>query len=355
MSARLASSDDRDLRRDPRPDPLEGGQPGRPESLVEGQVRLDRRGERPGGLDQQAGEPLDPGDVRREAGRELTRIRVEAEAQDRAHGSRPGRQPVEVRLRHWGAAEPLRARGRRDGGRRRRGRRSSSGTNQPGRDSPSRPETSVRSVMSLTVQSGAVPSRRASLQVDDLAADVEERDRVAVRRPDRRPRRAVVGHPQELAPVAGIEDHDVVAEAAGLGRRDVPAIGRERGFEVAGPGQGRALALGDVVPNDHRRALRPVTTVADVEQDLAIRPPGRILVAERRRLAQRRDLRLLGDRVVELEDDVALRRIRPIRDHGHRVPVGRQLRLADPGMPDPAVLGDPAVQEPDGIAGAVRR
>src|SRR5207342_1938045 len=107
--------------------------------------------------DQQAGEPLDPGDIRREPLRELTRIGIEAEAEDRAHGSTPGRQPVEVRLRHWGAAEPLAPGADETAGAGVAVVRSSSGTNQPGRDSPSRPETSVRSVMSLTVQSGAVP------------------------------------------------------------------------------------------------------------------------------------------------------------------------------------------------------
>ena len=183
----LGIEDDRDLRRDPRPDPLQGGQPRRPESLVEGEVRLDRCSERPGGLDQQAGEPLDAGDVRREAGRKLTRIGIEAEAQDRAHGSSPGRQPVEVGLRHWGAAEPLAPGADETAGAGVAAGRSSSGTNQPGRDSPSSPETSVRSVMSLTVQSGAVAVEARQLEVDDLAADVEERDRVAGRRPDRRP------------------------------------------------------------------------------------------------------------------------------------------------------------------------
>ena len=49
----LGIDDDRDVGRDPRPDPLEGGHPVGAERLVEGEVRLDRGGARSGRLDDQ--------------------------------------------------------------------------------------------------------------------------------------------------------------------------------------------------------------------------------------------------------------------------------------------------------------
>ena len=40
--------------------------------------------------------------------------------------------------------------------------------NQPGRDAPSRPDTSVRALVSVTVQSGALPPSDGHPQVHDL-------------------------------------------------------------------------------------------------------------------------------------------------------------------------------------------
>ena len=64
MSPRLRVGDHRDVGRDRRPEPLEGGQAGRPERLEERQVRLDGRGVRGGGLEDERGEPLDAREVR---------------------------------------------------------------------------------------------------------------------------------------------------------------------------------------------------------------------------------------------------------------------------------------------------
>ena len=94
------------------------------------------------------------------------------------------------------------------------------------------------------------PARRRAveaglLEVHDLARDVQEGDRVPDRRPGRSPRGPVGGHPQELAAVRCVEDHDVVAEGARLGRRDVLPVGRVARLEVAGPGHRRPLRRRD--------------------------------------------------------------------------------------------------------------
>ena len=167
-----------------RADPLEGGHPGGPERLVEGEVRLDRGRVRTGGLDDQHGEPLDAGEVAREArrqrvrdpgrGRGTGRCRRPPSAPRAARGSGSSRR----RRRADGAldgaalgAGSVRARDRLGAG------SWSAGTNQSGRDSPSSPDTSVRAVTSLTVQFGAAPSSRASLRSTIWPSDVEERDR----------------------------------------------------------------------------------------------------------------------------------------------------------------------------------
>ncbi len=97
MSPRFASATTGIVRRNGRPDPLEGGDPGRAERLEEGEVRLDRGGIRGGGLEQQTGRTRSiPASRGREARRQGARIRVEAEAQDGADGGRPGCQALEV-------------------------------------------------------------------------------------------------------------------------------------------------------------------------------------------------------------------------------------------------------------------
>ena len=110
--------------------------------------------------------------------------------------------------------------------------------NQPGRDSPSRPDTSVREMTSLTVQSGSGPVEPDELEVDDLALDVQERDRVAERRPDGSPRCAVIG--QALAARGRSTASRMtrsLPKRAGLGRGDVEAVRGEGGLEVARTGQ----------------------------------------------------------------------------------------------------------------------
>ena len=54
--------------------------------------------------------------------------------------------------------------------------------------------------------------------------------------------------------------------------------------------------------------------------------------------------------VVELEDDVAERRVRAVGHHRESRAVGRHRRLADPRVPRPAVDGHPAVDDPLGVA-----
>ena len=73
-----------------------------------------------------------------------------------------------------------------------------------GRDEPARPRRGVeprhlRQRRRSRRPSSCRPARRAChLEVDDRAVEVEERDRVAGRRPDRRERAVVVGHPEQL-------------------------------------------------------------------------------------------------------------------------------------------------------------
>ena len=95
MSARLRIGDDRHVGGNRRPNPLQGGPPRGAVGLEEREVRLDRRGERRGGLEQER-EPLDPAHVRREARRQRPRVRVDAEAQDAADGRAPGREALEI-------------------------------------------------------------------------------------------------------------------------------------------------------------------------------------------------------------------------------------------------------------------
>ena len=61
MSPRFASATTGRSAGSDSADPLEGRQPGRPERLEEGEVRLDRRRERSGGLGDQRREALDAG------------------------------------------------------------------------------------------------------------------------------------------------------------------------------------------------------------------------------------------------------------------------------------------------------
>ena len=206
---------------------------------------------------------------------------------------------------------------------------------------------------SLTVQFGASPSSRISLRStiwpwmwrNAIASPIGDQTG--------RPRCPVVGQALELPAVGGIEDHEVVPEAAGLGRDDVAAIRRERRFEVARPGQRSGGLLRHIEAVDDRRPACAGAVVPDVEEDLAVRSPGRVLVSERRGLRDLRDGRLLRGQVVELEDDVALRRVRAIRDHRERRAVGRHDGLPDPGVPGPPVDVDPAAQDPDRVLTAV--
>ena len=77
-------------------------------------------------------------------------------------------------------------------------------------------------------------------------------------------------------------------------------------------------------------------------------------MAEGRRLGELRDEAALRGQVVELEDDVALRRVGTIRDHGERRAVRREHRLADPHVPGPGASSDLPGQDLDGIGAAVR-
>ena len=227
--------DDRDVRRDRGADPFKGGQSVRSERLVESQIRFDGRCERPSGLDDEPDEPLDAGEL---AGKPSGNLPGPDPGPGTGH-CRP--TPIARRV--------ARGRGRVLRGRARPGVEAAleaalggaaagswlAGTNQPGRDSPSRPETSVRAMTSLTVQSGARPPRRRSWR-STRAADVQERDRVAGRRPDRCPRRAVVGQALELARRSRVEDDQVVAEAALLGRDDEAPVRGVRRLQVSAAG-----------------------------------------------------------------------------------------------------------------------
>ena len=60
MSPRLASVDHREVGRQARPDPFEGGDAGRPERLEEREVGLDGRRVRAGGVDESAANASTP-------------------------------------------------------------------------------------------------------------------------------------------------------------------------------------------------------------------------------------------------------------------------------------------------------
>ena len=191
--AALRVGDEREVVRQRGPDPLEGRDAGRAERLEEREVGFDGRGVRACGLDEQrrrtprhratsgenpAGSPAGSGSIPRHrtlptaADRAASRSRkppghgAPLDAASRARGTpRPRRSAPGVGAGSW-----------------------SGGTNQPGRDAPSSPDTSVKGDRVAPPSSRApCPSESGHLEVDDLALDVEERDRIARRATRRAP------------------------------------------------------------------------------------------------------------------------------------------------------------------------
>ena len=213
---------------------------------------------------------FDAGEVRREAGRQAAGSGSRPRQRTRADRRRPRREPLEVgapvtgRRRRRGLAtrRPTTLRAPAVGGRAARS----------ARDEPARPRRTVEArdlgqveSCRLTVQSGAVPSSRASSQVDDLArgcGGTRSRRRPATR-PAPRSAPSLVTRRTSLA-AGRVEDHDVRAEAARPGRRDVPAVRARTTDEVAGPGQRRGLLRGrrrsDRSPARPSRPSRPFRT-----------------------------------------------------------------------------------------------
>ena len=337
MSPRLASITTGRSAGIGRPQALERGDPGRAEGLEEGEVRLDRGGVRARRLEDERGKRLDAGQVAAEAVGQAVGIGIEAEAQDRPGRGGASSEALEVggpggcsrvvRLddddiaagpavtaRSTVATDPALAGGSLAAG------SSDAGTYQLGRDEPSRPETFVRLIVSETTHRPVESSRRASRRSTIVALEVEERDRIAGRRPDRRERVAVVGDPQDL--LAGrVEDRDVRAEGVGLGRGDPRAVGRVRRRDIARTGQGPGLLRRDVVAEDLGRPASELAAVPDVQEEPPVGPPCGVLMAERSEFGRLREVSFFDAIVKVWSVDVALERIRTVRDQRDRLAV----------------------------------
>ena len=182
----------------------------------------------------------------------------------------------------------------------------SAGMNQSGRDAGSRPETSVRSIVSPTVQAGAVPSslarRRSTVwpsrwrnAMPSPAGDqVGAHDAPSVGDAQELLRRSMPSRMTTSVPKADVR---VAATYAPVGR-----VGRVRGSRARS--EPAPSPVSTVVAHDHRRPARAVAAVPDVEQELAVGPPLRILVTEHAVRSQAGIGQLLGRAVEELEDDV---------------------------------------------------
>ena len=183
----------------------------------------------------------------------------------------------------------------------------SAGTNQSGRDRLSSPALVVRSTVLPTVQPGAEPSSWANRRSTTCPATCRNASWL--------PAGDQVGPQLSPSPVTlrsspaggGVEDHDVRPERAGPGRGEVPAVRRVRRVEVAGARQRLRLLGVERVDVDAGGALGAVAIVAHVRDPLAVRPPRRVLVAERRDLVQGGGRHLLALEVEQLERDVAAR------------------------------------------------
>ena len=162
----------RDISRDARAQPLQRGDAGRPECLVEREVRLHVGRIRQRRVEEEPGEPLDPRDVRCEPPRKTGGIGVQAQAEGRVDGPRPGGEAFEVARAHGEAVpldpaaplpDPATDPAAPDGdapvveGPGVGTGRSAGAMYQPGRDDPSRPLYCVRSIGSPGVQLGARP------------------------------------------------------------------------------------------------------------------------------------------------------------------------------------------------------
>ena len=134
------------------------------------------------GLDEERGEPLDAGEIAREA----RRAAPPGPDRRRRTGTLPTAADRAASRSRYAVTEAVDAAAP-DGTTVGAGvaGRSSGGTYQSGREPPSRPETWVRSTVSPTVQRRRRPSRLGHPEVDDQALAVQERDRH--RRPATRP------------------------------------------------------------------------------------------------------------------------------------------------------------------------
>ena len=170
-------------------------------------------------------------------------------------------------------------------------------------------------------------------------------DRITRRGPGATPRIGVVRDAQELRSVLRIEDDDIGSDRIRPRRDDVLAVGRVARTLVARPGHCPRLLGLEVVAEDLGRGPESVPTVLDVEQVLAVRAPGGILMAERRVLREMGLLQLPRLDVEELQEDIAPARIRGIGEQGNRSSIRRQNWLAEPVEPCAAGTREEAVRE----------
>jgi hypothetical protein len=87
---------ERDVGRHPAPQPFQGRDPGRPERLEEGQVRLHGRGERHSGIEKNLTEPLYALESGGEALGQRFRLGINPKAQDGTDLTGPHGEPLEV-------------------------------------------------------------------------------------------------------------------------------------------------------------------------------------------------------------------------------------------------------------------
>ena len=162
---------------------------------------------------------------------------------------------------------------------------------------------------------------------------MEVGDLVAPRRPGRCPAFAVVGEAEDLGTGPRVEDGHVRPERRRPCHGEVLAVRRPGRVQVAGArDRGRLPGL-DVVLVDPGDPLGAVPIAADIGQDEAVWSPGRILVTQRRNLAEAK----VGDRlrleVVGPDHHVTGRRIGQVGGHRDRAAVRGQHRLPDETHP----------------------
>ena len=241
-----------------------------------------------------AANSVDAAEIGREPGRQGRRIRIQAEAEDRAGARGSRREPLEVGpacRRGLGRGAPVgrgserRVAGQGHGavdadadgpvspgaalpgwlGPAEGAGSSDGGTNHDGRDAPSRPETVVRSVVFDTAHWPLEASSVASFRSTIWPARWRNAIASPGGRPDRRERVRIVRDLEDLLAPA-VEDHDVRPERVAPGRGHEPPVRRVRRGEVAGTRERRGLLRRRVVAVQLRGALRAVAPVPDVEQ-----------------------------------------------------------------------------------------